>query len=405
MLRDAWFIAREDLRTMLRRREILLWTFVMPPIFFYFIGTVTGGVGLPGGEGQPPDTLALVAPASGSFLVDEIGHRLEAENFALIRMDRGAPVGGAEASDGVEAADAFAAAESADRVLVLPDPTPGFEDFTSSVLAGNQATLVFESRAEGVGTDYDNIRVVRAAYGVVADLAVVTDSEVEPSPAAFRELAEMPRVLSVRVMPAGARLEPPVGFAQAVPGTMVMFTMIVLLTSGAIFLLIERQDGLLRRLASTPISRGSVVLGKWASRITLGMVQIGFGMLAGTLLFGMEWGAIGAVLIVLFAWAAFNASFGILLANLTGSVAQMAGLGMIVTMVLAALGGCWWPIEITPGWMQSLALTLPSGWAMDAMHRLVNFGYGGLAVWPHVAALAAGALLLGWMGARAFRYQ
>jgi hypothetical protein len=395
VLRDAWFIAREDLRTMLRRREILLWVFVMPPIFFYFIGTVTGSFGLPGGEGQEPDTLALVAPASGGFLVDEIGHRLEQENFAVRRLESGRSAGAAGAEDD----------HTADRVLTLPEPSPGFESFTSSVLAGNQATLLFESRAEGVGTDYDNIRVMRATYGVVADLAVLTDSEVEPSPEAFRELADMPRSLSVRVMPAGARLEPPVGFAQAVPGTMVMFTMIVLLTSGAIFLLIERQEGLLRRLASTPISRGSVVLGKWASRITLGMVQIGFGMIAGSLLFGMEWGAIGSVLIVLFAWAAFNASFGILLANLTGSVAQMAGLGMIVTMVLAALGGCWWPIEITPGWMQILALTLPSGWAMDAMHRLVNFGYGGLSAWPHVAALMAGAVLLGWMGARAFRYQ
>jgi hypothetical protein len=25
-------------------------------------------------------------------------------------------------------------------------------------------------------------------------------------------------------------------------------------------------------------------------------------------------------------------------------------------MILAALGGCWWPIEITPPWMQSLSL-------------------------------------------------
>ena len=388
MLRDAWFIAREDLRGMLKRREILLWTFLMPPLFFYFIGTVTGGFGLPGGAGEEPDTLALAAPTSGGFLVGEIARRLEEENFAVVRVE-----------PGDEAVGGF------DRVLTLPDPVPGHESFTSSVLAGNQATLRFENRTEGVGTDYDNIRVTRATYAVVADLAVLTDSEVPPSSEAFLEIAAMPRALSVRSMPAGERVAAPSGFAQAVPGTTVMFTMIVLLTSGAIFLVVERQEGLLRRLASTPISRGSVVLGKWGSRIALGMVQIGFGMLIGTLLFRVDWGAIGAVLVVLFAWAAFNASFGILLGNLARSIAQMAGLGMIVTMVLAALGGCWWPIEITPSWMQKLALTLPSGWAMDAMHRLVNFGYGGLSAAPHVVALAAGALLLAWMGARTFRYQ
>ena len=49
---------------------------------------------------------------------------------------------------------------------------------------------------------------------------------------------------------------PPIGFSQAVPGTMVMFTMLVLLTSGAVTLVVERDQGLLRRLASAPISRG-----------------------------------------------------------------------------------------------------------------------------------------------------
>ena len=74
-------------------------------------------------------------------------------------------------------------------------------------------------------------------------------------------------------------------------------------------------------------------------------------------------------------------------------------------MALAALGGCWWPIEITPPWMQSLALWLPTGWTMDALHKLVNFGDGPAAALPHVAALATGALLCGAAAARTLRYQ
>ena len=45
MLRDALYLAYRDLRYLLPRRETLLWTFVMPIIFFYFIGNVTGGFG------------------------------------------------------------------------------------------------------------------------------------------------------------------------------------------------------------------------------------------------------------------------------------------------------------------------------------------------------------------------
>lgn len=73
--------------------------------------------------------------------------------------------------------------------------------------------------------------------------------------------------------------------------------------------------------------------------------------------------------------------------------------GLLTTMILAALGGCWWPIEITPPWMQSLSLALPTGWAMDALHRLVHFGYGAGAAGPHVAALSLGAIVAGWAGA------
>ena len=44
MLRDALYLARMDAAHLLRRRETLLWTFVMPIIFFYFFGTIIGVV-------------------------------------------------------------------------------------------------------------------------------------------------------------------------------------------------------------------------------------------------------------------------------------------------------------------------------------------------------------------------
>ena len=42
MLRDAFYIARMDTRYLLSRRETIVWTFVMPVVFFYFIGAITG---------------------------------------------------------------------------------------------------------------------------------------------------------------------------------------------------------------------------------------------------------------------------------------------------------------------------------------------------------------------------
>ena len=48
MLRDALYLMRQDLRHMFRARETWLWTFLMPIVFFYFIGTITGGYSSPG---------------------------------------------------------------------------------------------------------------------------------------------------------------------------------------------------------------------------------------------------------------------------------------------------------------------------------------------------------------------
>jgi len=386
MLRSAWFIARADLRYMLTRRETLLWVFVMPIVFFYFIGTVTAGFG---GSPTQRERLAIRGFDTGGFLADHIVRRLEAQNFDVVR-----PL-----TD-----EAFAQAA---RRLTLPPPAPPHMAFTDAVLAGARQVIVFERRgADPLTGNYDQVRVARAVYQVVADLAIVRTEGLTPSTESFDRLAASPRALTLTVRPAGRRTEPPIGFAQAVPGTLVMFTMLVLLTSGAITLVLEREQGLLRRLASTPISRGAIVLGKWIGRLFLALVQIGFAMVVGTVLFGVGWGDAWPMIgLVLVGWAAFTASLAIVLANITRTPAQTAGIGVFATQILAALGGCWWPIEVTPPWMQTLARFLPTGWAMDAMHQLVNFGQPAPVALPHAAAMFAGALALGWVGTRAFRYQ
>ena len=162
----------------------------------------------------------------------------------------------------------------------------------------------------------------------------------------------------------------------------------------------------MKRLASTPISRGELFVGKWAGRLVLGTAQIVFAMIAGAVLFGMKWGPdLPMILLVLLAFGALCASFGVLLGNLARSEGQGIGVAVLTTNVISALGGLWWPIEITPRWMQSLALCLPTGWAMDAMHQLITFRAGAPAVCPQLAALAISAVIVGWLGAKTFRYQ
>jgi ABC-type multidrug transport system permease subunit len=361
----------------------------MPCVFFYFIGTVTKGFGA---GGPRAEELAVRADASAGFLADALQRRLEEAGYGLVRPDAD-PAG----------VERF---EEAELRLTIP---PGF---TAGVLSGEPQELLLEQENDGLGAEFDAFRVRRAAYTVLADAIAAADpsdpqgSLARVEAADLEALAEEPRALVLEVSKAGRRREIPSGFEQAVPGTMVMFTMIILLTSGATGLLVERRSGVLRRLASAPMRRGAVVLGKWGGRWALAGVQVAFAMLLGRYVFGVRWGdALPMLLLVLGAYAALLASLALLLGNFAKSEGQAIGLSVLATNVLAALGGCWWPIEITPRAMQKLSLFLPTGWTMDALHQLVSFGSPASAVLTHVLGMALLALALGAIAARTFRFH
>jgi ABC-type Na+ efflux pump permease subunit len=391
VIRAAAFLARRDLRHVLRGRETLLWTFVMPPVFFFFIGTITGGFG----DSAGPEPLVLEAPADAGHLAGAVERRLEERGFDVRRVAAGA---GADVAGDDDPADGAATGEAVR--LVIP------AGFTDSLLAGSRVRVLLDPGSDDVAAArYVEVRASRAVYGVLADLAAIAAAGDSVTPASLRAIAAEPRLLTLDVRDAGNRVEPPTGFEQAVPGTMVMFTLLVLLTSGAAPLVMERQTGLLRRLASAPISRGAVVAGKAGARLGLALVQIAFAALTGTLLFGVGWGPDPAmVALVLVAWAALAALLGLLLGNLARSPGQAVALGVLAGNLLAALGGCWWPIEITPPWMQGLARILPTGVTMDALHRLVSFEAGASSALPHVLALVAMSAVAGWLAARTFRF-
>jgi ABC-type Na+ efflux pump permease subunit len=374
---DAWFLARKDLEYMLRQKETLLWTFFMPVVFFFFIGTITGGFGGTAEDG--PTLLAVENLEEGGFVGDHLVTRLETLEFRVVLADTAAHV--------------------------LPRLT--FPDaFTDSVLALHPATLGYAAREQDLTGDYDRFRVMRAVYTVLGDAAIAGDAPGGLTAAGLGETTALPRNLTVDIRPAGKRKTIPTGFSQAVPGTMVMFTLLIMLTSGAVLLVIERKEGLLRRLASTPIRRGAIVLGKLLARLALAAIQIGFAMILGSLAFGVSWGPdLPMLLVVLAVYAALTGILGILLGNLARTEGQAVGIGVIASNVLAALGGCWWPIEITPEWMQKLALFLPTGWAMDALHKLVNFNAGASSTVLHATGMLAVTLVLGWAAARTFRFQ
>lgn len=381
MFSTVWFLARKDVQYMLRTKETLFWTFLMPVVFFFFIGTITGGFDGGNGDTEKDPLVVEVDPRAG-FLASNLEQRLSEVGFRVLSVSQ---------------------VPEDSRVSRLRIPAA----FSDSVLAGKKTRITLVQSSSGMGEDYDKFRIQRAVFTLLGDMVAVSQGGKPPTEESLSIITQAPKTLDLEVTKAGLRRERiPTGFEQAIPGTMVMFTLLVLLTSGSILLVIERKERLLQRLGAAPLGRPTVILGKWGGRVLMGLIQLGFAMLIGTLLFGMRWGPnLPMLVVVLLFYAGLVALLGMLLGNLARTEGQAVGIGVLASNILAALGGCWWPIEITPGWMQKLALALPTGWTMDALHKLVNFGAPSTSVIPHLITIAVAALAVGWLVTRTFRFQ
>ena len=64
-------------------------------------------------------------------------------------------------------------------------------------------------------------------------------------------------------------------------------------------------------------------------------------------------------------------AFGLVVAAVAPSREAVLPVGSIVIVTMAAVGGCWWPIDLEPRWMRSVALAFPTTWSMDAFNDLM----------------------------------
>ena len=137
----------------------------------------------------------------------------------------------------------------------------------------------------------------------------------------------------------------------------------------------ERQAYTLERLLANGVRREAVVLGKFIGIALRGTLQVVVLWLVGIPLFGVAAGASPAAVIVISVLMVLaSAGAGLLLASLVSDVRAARSAGILASLILAPLGGCWWPLFTTPRWMQSLAKLTPHGWANDAFNRLILFG-------------------------------
>ena len=92
-----------------------------------------------------------------------------------------------------------------------------------------------------------------------------------------------------------------------------------------------------------------------------------------------------------------------LLATTVRNPDRISTAAVILTLPLAALGGCWWPLEVVPGWMRNVGHVSPAAWALDGFHSLISYGAGWEAILVPCLVLLGYALVFTLIGARFLR--
>lgn len=391
MLKNILFIAKKDFHYSLKEKTLLMWLFLMPIVFFGFIGSTTGGfakkntnsvINIAVWEKIPGD-------AKNDPIATQIMYRLEQEGFTIKLFN-----------DDTDLEQTNYTFEDYTRKLWLP------AQLSQQIAANEQVTITYDTTANGLTQSRDQFAIEKALYQTLGDLLIFNKRQSSNDEINFDQINTLEKNILTDITSAGEKLNIPAGFNQAVPGILVMFIMLIALSSGALSIFLERQSGVLKRLAASPLSRKEIVLGKWLGKWLITIVQMIYGMFIGWLLFNIHWGDhLLTIVMILLIWAIANAALAVLLGSLATSEGQVSAIATISSLLLAALGGCWWPIEITPQWMQKLAHFLPTGWVMEALHQLMYFGGQLQQVMPQVFALMVLAVIALSVAFKKFRFS
>jgi ABC-2 type transport system permease protein len=188
-----------------------------------------------------------------------------------------------------------------------------------------------------------------------------------------------------------------------IPGYLVMFVFFAAAVT-AETIVRERQNHTLERLLASSVKRWAILGGVYTGTLIRGLVQILIFWIAGILIFNIDLGiAPAAVIILSILMVIMSSAFALMLATLARTERSAGSIAVVTALLLAPLGGCWWPLFILPRWLQNLAKISPHAWANTGFNKLMLFGADFSAVVPEMLALVGFAVVFALIAVWRFR--
>ena len=367
-------IAGFNLKRMVRERSNIFFVFIFPIALVLLIGVQFGG-------GFSP--VVGVHQADQSRLSEQIVDGLVATESIDVQVF--------ESHDDLVAAVERGTAQAG---VLLPE---GMDEVAAS---GQPVEIGFLSRPDGTGNQLQSvvgavISEVMGPVGAAQFASTETGAGFEATLPVAEEISGGAQPIDVEVSTVGEALFPATlgRFDLGASSQLVLFVFLTAL-AGSAALILTRQLGISKRMLSTPTPIRSIIVGESLGRFGTALIQGLYIMGLTLVIFRVDWGdPLGAILILV-ALSAVGAGAGMLLGSIFKNEQQAAGVAVMVSLGLAALGGAMFPLDLFPPTMQRIAHVTPHAWALDGFAELVRRGGTAADILPELAVLAGFAIVL-----------
>ena len=398
-------IARKDLRVLFRDRSAMIFIFGLPIIMTSIFGVIFGKQGKE--ETRVPLRILVANMDSGPRGAELIASMQKLGMTPVIE-----PKGAAALEQKIKNGD------QPFGLTIPADFSSGLETAVKGLAANdpNAPQVKMQLRVDPAQTQLEGVAqgtILAASQRVYAP--ILRTEALARVPAGYRQFAE-------QNMSKG-NLKPPVDLSitssetkmqhevkpspgdTLIPGFAVYF--VFFMANGvANTLMTERQEGTLRRMLTTPVSRSQVLVGKLLARGFMGLIQTSLLFLVGHywLNLHLDSSPIGLILTALS--TIFCATgLGLLIATLGKTMEQIQGMTTMVLLLMGFLSGTLIPRQLLPDSMQKLSLITPHAWALNAYQDLILRHKPLLATLPNIGVvLLFGAVFFGLALAR-FRFE
>ena len=168
----------------------------------------------------------------------------------------------------------------------------------------------------------------------------------------------------------------------------------------------ERSKKLMRRFATTPLSKSSFLASYVLSRLVFLAIEVAFLVGFGALVFGVDvQGSVPLVFGVALLGVLCFTGFAVLCASRTSSVEVVSGFINALTLPMWLASGTFFSYERFPEAIHPIIQALPLTALNDALRGIINEGAGLIDVLPQLGVLAGWGALTFALGVRLFRWR